>query len=65
MAEEKKKSSEGPRVAEIIDTVVWDYDPEDDQPSPLVSTQRYFRDFPWEPEEVMSPGPIDSPTERE
>jgi hypothetical protein len=37
-----------PRVAEVIDGVNWDYDPENEQVSPLVSTRRYFRDFPWE-----------------
>lgn len=42
----------GSRVAEVIDGVAWDYDPESEQPSPLVSTRRYFRDFPWEPEEL-------------
>lgn len=46
MAESKAR---GPRVAEVIDGVVWDYDPEKD-PSPLVSTRRYFRDFPWDPD---------------
>ena len=45
----------GPRVAEVIDGVLWDYDPENDQPSPLVSTRQYFRDFPWEPGEEDSP----------
>ena len=42
------------RLAEAIDSVRWDYDPEDDQLSPLVSTERYFRDFPWEPEDVFT-----------
>lgn len=40
----------GPALAEVIDAVRWDYDPEDDDVSPLVSTERYFRDFPWDGE---------------
>lgn len=42
------------RVADIVDGVVWDYDPENDQPSPLVSTRRYFRDFPWDDDDPAS-----------
>lgn len=34
-------------VADLLDKVVWDFDPEDELLSPLVSTERYFRDFPW------------------
>jgi hypothetical protein len=34
-------------VAEVLDEVAWTYDPEANDPSPLVSTERYFRDFPW------------------
>ncbi len=34
-------------AAEVLDGVAWDYDAEDDLVSPLVSTERYFRDFPW------------------
>lgn len=45
MAEHPKSS------AHIFDTVRWDYDPEDDQLSALVPAERYFRNFPWEPEE--------------
>jgi hypothetical protein len=30
-----------------LDAVRWDYDPEEEELSPLVSTERYFRDFPW------------------
>lgn len=51
MAEPKAR---GPRVAEVIDGVAWDYDPEKD-PSPLVSTRQYFRDFPWDSGEEESP----------
>jgi hypothetical protein len=40
-------------LAKAIDAVRWDYDPEGEELSPLVSTERYFRDFPWEPEEVF------------
>lgn len=50
MAEDRET---GPRAAEVIDGVAWDYDPEDDRLSPLVSARRYFRDFPWQPEAVM------------
>lgn len=46
----------GPRVAEVIDGVAWDYDPENHQVSPLVSTRRYFRDFPWDPDEEAASG---------
>lgn len=35
-------------VAEVIDGVRWDYDPQTEEVSPLVSTERYFRDFPWD-----------------
>lgn len=38
--------------AEIFDSVTWDYDPEHEDPSPLVPTERYFRDFPWEPDDL-------------
>lgn len=48
----------GPPVAEVIDAVDWDYDPESQNLSPLVSTQRYFRDFPWEPEDLPD-GPVE------
>lgn len=35
-------------LADVIDSVRWDYDPEAEEVSPLVSTEQYFRDFPWE-----------------
>ena len=35
------------QVADILDGVAWDFDAEDDLLSPLVTTERYFRDFPW------------------
>ena len=38
-------------VAEVIDSVLWDYDPDAEEISPLISAERYFRDFPWDPEE--------------
>lgn len=41
-------SKVGGRVAEVMDSVRWEYDPEDELLSPLVSTERYFRDFPWD-----------------
>lgn len=37
----------GGPTADTLDRVVWDYDPEDELLSPLVTTSRYFRDFPW------------------
>lgn len=37
----------GGQAADVLDRVEWDYDPEDDLLSPLVTTERYFRDFPW------------------
>ena len=37
-------------TADVLDAAFWDYDPEADLLSPLVTTDRYFRDFPWEPE---------------
>jgi hypothetical protein len=33
-----------------MDSVSWDYDPGSEAVSPLVPTERYFRDFPWEGE---------------
>ncbi len=45
------------RLAEAIDSVRWDYDPDEDDLSPLVSTERYFRDFPWEPEDIFAVSP--------
>ena len=35
-------------VADEMERVQWDYDPEDDLASPLVKAERYFRDFPWD-----------------
>lgn len=46
----KQSSADEPSTAETIDAIRWDYDPEGDQLSPLVSSARYFRDFPWESE---------------
>lgn len=43
-------------VSELLQAVAWDYDPEDDFISPLTPTDRYFRDFPWEPEEGLEGG---------
>ena len=37
-------------TADVLDGVDWEFDPEDELVSPLVSTERYFRDFPWEGE---------------
>lgn len=49
MAEPKPKGSQP--VAEVIDAVRWDYDPEADEVSPLLPAEQYFRDFPWEGDE--------------
>lgn len=38
-------------AADVLDRVAWDFDPEDDLLSPLVTTDRYFRDFPWDRED--------------
>ena len=46
-----------PVVADEMDRVVWGYDPEDDLVSPLVKTERYFRDFPWEVDDEGGPAP--------
>lgn len=35
-------------TAEEMERIRWDYDPEDDLASPLVRTERYFQDFPWD-----------------
>ena len=37
----------------LLDEVPWEFDPEAQDPSPLVATERYFLDFPWEPDEGM------------
>lgn len=37
-------------TADVLDGGRWDFDPEDELLSPLVTTERYFRDFPWETE---------------
>lgn len=43
-------------TADVLDGAFWDYDPEADVLSPLVTTDRYFRDFPWEPDPIDAPG---------
>ena len=45
-------------TADVLDGAFWDFDPEADLLSPLVTTDRYFRDFPWEtePESESSTG---------
>ncbi len=43
---ERRKPSSDP-TADVLDDVDWEFDPEDELVSPLVSTERYFRDFPW------------------
>jgi len=45
----KEPQSDGaPVVADEMDRIQWDYDSEDELTSPLVKTERYFRDFPWD-----------------
>lgn len=48
-------------VGELLDRVRWDYDPEAELLSPLVSTQRYFRDFPWDGQEALPEEPVSQP----
>lgn len=43
-------------TADVLDGAFWDFDPEADLLSPLVTTDRYFRDFPWESESRAEPG---------
>ena len=52
-------------TADVLDGAFWDFDPEADLLSPLVTTDRYFRDFPWEtePESRAESDPV-SPTGR-
>ncbi len=45
-----QKTPAGP-AADVLDGVAWDFDPEGDSVSPLVTTERYFRDFPWLPDD--------------
>lgn len=45
-------------TANVLDEAFWDFDPEADLLSPLVTTDRYFRDFPWENESGPESGPI-------
>ncbi len=42
-------------TADVLDGAFWDFDPEADLLSPLVTTDRYFRDFPWEAEAESGP----------
>jgi len=44
-------------TADVLDGAFWDFDPEADLLSPLVTTDRYFRDFPWESESGTESGP--------
>ena len=44
-------------TADVLDGAFWDFDPEADLLSPLVTTDRYFRDFPWESELRAESGP--------
>ena len=43
-----QKAQPAGSAADLLDGVTWDFDPEDDLLSPLVTTERYFRDFPWD-----------------
>ncbi|MEM9552729.1 MAG: hypothetical protein AAGC60_00600 [Acidobacteriota bacterium] len=44
----RAKRSGGSTLADLLDRVRWDYDPvRDDVTSPLVTTERFFDDFPW------------------
>lgn len=46
-AEETEKQP-APTLAELLQNVRWDYDSEREDLSPLVPTERFFRDFPWD-----------------
>lgn len=43
-------------LADLLDGVRWDYDPSrhDLDTSPLVTAERYFAEFPWEPDATAS-----------
>ncbi|MDY7091692.1 MAG: hypothetical protein SX243_01835 [Acidobacteriota bacterium] len=59
-----ERDSKPAALGDLLDRVSWDYDPEAERLSPLVSTERYFRDFPWEPEgvfETPAKGPAPNP----
>lgn len=52
-------------LAELLDRVVWNYRPRDDEPSHLVSTAQFFDEFPWSGEASPAakngrPSPSDS-----
>lgn len=38
-------------LADALDEVRWDFDPERQVLSPLVTTARWFQDFPWDGDE--------------
>ena len=38
----------GHDLAELLDRVRWDYDERRESLSPLTTTERFFRDFPWD-----------------
>lgn len=48
-------------LADVLGAVQWDYDPAQRLLSPLVTTARYFQDFPWDGEDEDGP---DSPPVR-
>lgn len=48
------REAAGGSFAELMDRVVWDYSPRDEELSPLVSTARYFDEFPWDGETSQS-----------
>ena len=55
-------------TGETLDRVRWDYDPTQHHLSPLVSSERYFRDFPWDgaPEAtIVDPEPAPVPRRRD
>lgn len=40
-------------VADEMDRVDWGYDPDDAVVSPLVKTEQFFRDVPWDGDEPL------------
>ena len=43
--------SMGTTLADLLDSVRWDYDPAQRMLSPLVATARWFEGFPWDGED--------------
>lgn len=50
MAEGKSDTPQasGSSLADLLERMDWNYSASDREPSPLATTERFFRDFPWE-----------------